>query len=87
MRLEILKQAMIDGFAETFPGAPLNGAGRAAHRLELGRGQAINLITLWTVVSPRLDQLFARAVRVAAAALGMPPSREGRQRASLKPLR
>ena len=22
---EILKQAMIDGFAETFPGAPLNG--------------------------------------------------------------
>ena len=47
----------------------------------------MNLITLWTVVSPRLDQLFARAVRVAAAALGMPPSREGRQRASLKPLR
>ena len=22
---EILKQSMIDGFAETFPGAPLNG--------------------------------------------------------------
>jgi hypothetical protein len=59
----ILKQAMIDGFAETFPGAPLKGTGRPAQCCELGRCQrkakGEMTMAMTPLKRPTLDELVA----------------------------
>ena len=60
---EILKQAMIDGFAETFPGAPLNGLVEPHIGSNWGEAKAGEIRTA-SGVTPEPDFALAYAERV-----------------------